>query len=356
MKTFFDQLQINSKEISNRFLVAPMSRVSADAGGVPTPEMYDYYTAFATGGFGGIITEGLYTDELYSRSYPNQPGIVNPAQVEAWSKINKTIHHNKALVIAQLMHAGAISQALADTVAPSALQPLGAKLPAYGGSGAFAMARAMTLKDIGDVIEGYIQSAKNASDAGFDGIELHGANGYLLDQFLTPYLNQRTDAYGGSIKNALRIVAQIVEGIKAAVPGNFIVGLRISEGKVNNLDYRWEQGSTWAKALLAEIRHIPIDYLHIAAEHKGWLEETLYADGSSLSGLARAILDCPVIANGKLHDLALADKLLQTGQADLFAIGKMAIANPDFVHRVRHNLALTPFRKEMLYPDPTLWA
>lgn len=357
MKTFFDRTNIGNLEIKNRFVVAPMTRVSANLQGIPSEEMQDYYTAFAQGGFGGIITEGIYTDDLYSKSYPNQPGLVNTEQVNGWKKIVKKIHDNDALVIAQLMHAGSISQILPITKAPSKILPLGQKLPHYGGgAGLFPVAEEMTKQDIEYVVIGFANAAKNAITSGFDGVELHSANGYLLDQFITPYLNLRTDEFGGDISKMVRIIRDITKRIKEFVPPNFILGLRISEGKVNNLNYRWDGGSDTAKALLSEIGGMPIDYLHVAAEHSGWESEVRYSDGSSLTGLAREILDCPVIANGKLHELKLAKKLLNSNQADLIAVGKSALANPDFVNKISNNEELIPFDGAMLQNNPSLFS
>lgn len=338
-------------------MVAPMTRVSADLEGVPTLEMLDYYTAFAEGGFGGIITEGIYTDDHYSKSYPNQPGLVHLNQIRAWERITTNIRAHGAIAIAQLMHAGSISQALTKTKAPSEIIPLGNKLAHYGGGdGPFPIPEAMNERDISKVIKGFVGAARNAVAAGFHGIELHAANGYLLDQFLTPYLNLRTDAYGGSMANRFRIIGEIIKEIRNQVPKNFIVGLRISEGKVNNLAYRWEGGSKTAKALLYEIQNSPVDYLHVAAEHFGWEVECVYPDGSSLTSLAKDILGIPVIANGKMANLALSQKLLDTGQADLFAIGKEALSNPDFVYKVTHNAEITPFDSRQLYPNPSLFS
>lgn len=357
MKTFFDQVKLNNQTAPNRFMVAPMTRVSAGPDGVPSQEMEDYYTAFATGGFGTIITEGIYTDDAYSRSYPNQPGLVNANHIEGWRPITRKVSEAGGLIIAQLMHSGSISQSLSHTKAPSVIIPLGHKLPHYGGGpGTFPLPEAMDKEDIETVIDGFVHAALNAEKAGFNGIELHAANGYLLDQFITPYLNLRTDEYGGSIPNRLRIIAQITERLKKEVSNDFIVGLRISEGKVNNLKYRWEGGSDTAREILAEIGKMPSDYLHVAAEHQGWEDETRYPDGSSLSGLAKEQLDIPVVANGKLDNLKLAQHLLDTEQADFLAIGKAALANPDFVKKVMNQEELIAFDARTLFPNPSLFS
>lgn len=181
------------------------------------------------------------------------------------------------------------------TKAPSKIRPMGQKLLPYGGGiGLFPVAEEMTKNDIENVIVGFVNATKNAIATGFDGVELHSANRYLLDQFITSYLNLSTDEFGGDVCNRVRIIREIAERIKEFVPTNFIICLIISEGKVNNLRYHWKGGSDTAKAILNEIRKMPIDYLHVAAEHSGWESEVRYSDGSSLTGLAMEFLDCPV--------------------------------------------------------------
>ncbi|MFD1139703.1 NADH:flavin oxidoreductase [Larkinella insperata] len=351
---FFDTIALGRHRLSNRFVVAPMTRISATDAGVPTPAMSDYYEAFATGGFAAIITEGTYTDALFSISNPNQPGLVTADQLAGWQRVVERVKTHPTVFIAQLMHAGALSQVLTKTVAPSAIKPLGKPSASSGGNSAFVVPEAMTPAMIQTVMAGYVQAARNAVLAGFDGVEIHGANGYLPDQFLTAYTNHRTDQYGGSVANRFRFVADIIEAVRAAVPSGFLVGLRLSEGKVNNLAYRWEEGADMARAVFAEVRKAAPDYLHIAAEGGGWMRECLYPDGSSSTGIARQLLDCPVIANGGLHDLNLASQLLTEGHADLLAIGRYAIANPDFPQKIRRGDKLIPFRNEMIKPSVSL--
>lgn len=352
--SFFDQIQLASHRLRNRFIVAPMTRNSATRQGVPTDEMGDYYENFAAGGFAAIITEGVYTDSLASICNLNQPGIVTPQQVEGWQRITRRVKQHNAIFICQLMHAGALSQALTQTLAPSAIKPLGSQLTSSDGIGEFPTPQAMTLQDIRLVIDGYTNAAQNAVEAGFDGIEIHGANGYLLDQFITSYTNSRTDQYGGSVENRFRIIAEIVAAIRSAVPADFMVGLRLSEGKVNNLAYRWEEGADMAKSLFYEVRKAAPDYLHMAAEGGGWKRECLYADGSSSTSIAKQMLACPVIANGGLHDLDLANHLLAEKHGDLLAIGRYAIANPDFPNKIAKGEALTKFDKRMITPSVSL--
>ncbi|GAB4016214.1 oxidoreductase [Spirosoma koreense] len=352
--SFFDPIRLASRTLANRFIVAPMTRVSASGQGVPTPAMGDYYEAFARGGFAAIITEGVYTDTEASICNLNQPGIATAQQVRGWAPITRRVRAYPTLFLCQLMHAGALSQALPTTLAPSAIKPLGKPVASLGGVSEFSVPVGMSLAAISRVIDGYVRAARQAVEAGFDGIEIHAANGYLPDQFLTSYTNQRTDQYGGSVANRFRFIAELHTAIRSAVPADFIVGLRLSEGKVNNLAYRWEEGAQMAELIFDEVKTISPDYLHIAAEGGGWQRECSYPDGRSSTGIARSILTCPVIANGGLHDLDLAQRILQQGHGDLLAIGRSAIANPDFPQKVLRREPLRPFQRAMIDPSVSL--
>jgi len=351
----FNALSLGSHQLRNRFAVAPMSRVSAGLDGVPSANMQTYYEAFALGGFSLIITEGIYTDGIAAQAYPQQPGLVTVAQQQGWKQLTARVKQHGAVFIAQLMHAGAISQHLANTWAPSAVLPLGKKMPEYGGGdGAFPLPHAMTATEIAAVKQGFVQSALHAYAAGFDGVELHAANGYLLDQFMTDYINTRTDLYGGSIPNRFRIIKEIIEAVRAVVPVGFIIGLRLSEGKVNNLHYRWQDGAATARAILSEVAAANPDYVHIAAEAGNWAAEATYPDGTSYTGLAKQLTGVPVIANGGLHQPALAKQVLEEGHADILAIGKAAIANPDWPLRIQRGESTIPFHPRMIKPHANI--
>jgi 2,4-dienoyl-CoA reductase-like NADH-dependent reductase (Old Yellow Enzyme family) len=345
----FTSFTLKGRALKNRFTVAPMSRVSATADGIPTAIMQHYYHSLAAGGFGMIITEGTYTDKQYSQGYPLQPGIVTPQQTEAWKRIAAKVKKHDVVFINQLMHAGALSQHLTTTKAPSAIQPLRRKMPEYGGgSGPFPMPQQMTKDEIRQVVESFAQSAYHAWQAGFDGVEIHAANGYLLDQFLTDYTNHRTDEYG---ENRFRIIHEIIDAIETKVPGDFIIGLRLSEGKVNDLYYRWPEGPVMANLILQQVKKAQPDYVHIAAESGNWQRDCTYADGSSFTGLAKSITGLPVIANGGLDDVAMASHVLETNQADLLAIGKAALADPCWPLKIQNNQPVIPFIPEFIKPS-----
>ncbi|MEO6287949.1 MAG: NADH:flavin oxidoreductase [Dyadobacter sp.] len=342
--SLFDKSLLNGRKLNNRLAVAPMTRHSATAEGIPTEEMAQYYANFAKGGFGLIITEGTYTDDFFSRTDQYQPGIVNDMQVNAWANVVDQVHAHDALIIAQLMHGGAFSQYIENTIAPSAVQPIGD----------FFFPRKMNADDFYRVKEGYIKAAIQAQIAGFDGIEIHAANGYLFDQFITEHANQRTDQYGGHVRNRLRFLMEVFQAVKEVSPSKFIVGIRMSESKVNDLTYRWPGGSETATEIFEVLSEIEPGYLHIAAEGGRWDRECLYPDGLSSTGIAKKLTGVPIIANGGMHDVQLAESLISSNQADLVSIGRAAIANPDWPKLTEAGEPVIPFFKELIKPSLTL--
>ncbi|SKA44459.1 2,4-dienoyl-CoA reductase [Chitinophaga eiseniae] len=331
-----------------------MSRVSATAEGLATADMDAYYAAFAKGGFSMIITEGNYTDEIASRGYRHQPGLTTTAHAAAWQPVVKLVKTHGALIIAQLMHAGALSQYTEKTLAPSAIQPVGVKMVQYGGTGAFPFPKVMSPEDIRAAKDGFVNAARLAFQAGFDGVELHMANGYLLDQFLTPELNIRDDQYGGSTGNRFRLAAEIIQAIRAVVPARFLVGVRLSEGKVNDLRYRWKDGAAMAVEVLEEVRKTAPDFIHIAVQSGEWERDSFYGNGASYAALAKQITGSVIIANGGMHQLTRAARVLEESHADLVSIGKAALADPAWPLHILNGTSPLAFHPDMLWPEATI--
>jgi 2,4-dienoyl-CoA reductase-like NADH-dependent reductase (Old Yellow Enzyme family) len=347
----FTGFDINGVHLSNRLVVAPMTRVSATEDGVATDTMRLYYERFPRGGFGLVITEGIYTDQAYSQGYAHQPGMSDEAQALAWKPVVHAIQAQGGKVFAQLMHAGALTQFnrfRSETLAPSAVQPKGEQMGFYRGQGAYPLPRAMTEKDISEVITGFAEAASRAvSLAGFDGIEIHGANGYLLDEFFTDYTNTRSDRWGGDIRQRLALNLEIINAVRAAVPTDVPVGIRLSQGKVNDFEHKWREGETGAEIVFSTLAAAGLNFIHVT-EHEAW--QPAFGNGPSLISLARRFAPgATLIANGKLHDPARAVQLLDEG-ADLIAIGKGALANPDWPNKVSHNQPLSEFNPALLGP------
>jgi 2,4-dienoyl-CoA reductase-like NADH-dependent reductase (Old Yellow Enzyme family) len=332
----FDPIAIGRVDLKNRIALAPMTRVSATAEGLPTERIASYYGVYADGGFGLLITEGLYIDEQASQGYLYQPGIATPAHAEAWKPVVNRVHAAGAKIFAQLMHGGSQSQGnihSSATLAPSAVRPKGEQLPMYRGSGPYPMPEAMTAEQIREVRRAFVTSARLARDAGFDGVEIHGANGYLVDEFLTDYLNSRIDQYGGSVANRVRFAAEISRDVAAAVGSDIATGIRISQGKVSDNYHRWAGGEEDAAVIFSALAHTGIDYIH-TTEYRA-LAPAFDGGLKTLAELAKQHSGLTVIANGHLDDPYDAASVIESGAADVIALAKPALANRNWPHLVR---------------------
>lgn len=349
--------RIGALTLDNRFAVAPMTRVSATPDGAATSEMADYYADFARGGFGLLLTEGTYTDTTHSQGYLNQPGLATDEHVRAWRPVTDAVHAHGVPIVAQLMHAGALSQGNAygaGTIAPSAVTPRGTMLDEYGGSGTWPTPREMTRDEIDTVVRSFGDAAVSARAAGFDGVEVHAANGYLFDQFLTVYTNTRDDEYGGSVANRIRLAARVLTEIRDRIGDEVLLGIRLSQTKVNDVAYRWPGGAADAETIFATLAATGVDYLHIASEGRDFIDTARFSDGRTITALARKVSGLPVMANGGMHDPRQAADVLDGGHADLLSVGRGALANPDLPRRVSAGEKLEGFDHGMLSPMATI--
>jgi 2,4-dienoyl-CoA reductase-like NADH-dependent reductase (Old Yellow Enzyme family) len=352
LTTILSRYDKNHISLKNRLAVAPMTRVTATPAGVPTATMRDYYERFAKGGFGLVFTEGLYTDKAFSQGYLNQPGIADDEQALAWADITSDAREHGALMFVQLMHAGALSQGNPfrdHTVAPSAVKPLGKQMTFYYGKGEYADPVAITEEQIAEAIDGFVQSAVRAVRvAGFSGIEIHGANGYLLDQFLSAHTNLRGDRWGGSVQGRVSLLAELLKAVKGAVGGEVPVGIRISQGKVNDFTSKWRGRDADAKVIFGALADAEADFIHVT-EFEAW-RPAFEGGADSLVALARRYApDVTIIANGTLHSPERAAEILNHG-ADIVALGRGALANPDLPHVFEQGDALREFDSAILAP------
>ncbi|MCF5052401.1 NADH:flavin oxidoreductase [Pseudomonas syringae] len=343
---------IKNASLANRLAVAPMTRVSATEDGLLTPAMHDYYLRFAKGGFGLIISEGLYTDQAFSQGYLYQPGLVSDAQACSWTATNQALQQQGTKVFAQLMHAGALSQGnrfSKRSAAPSAVQPVGEQMPFYYGVGRYNEPLELSEVQIAEVIQGFVDAAVRAVNiSGFDGIEIHGAHGYLLDQFLTTYTNQRQDRWGGDIHARVALLLGIVKAIKAELGSKVPVGMRISQSKVNDFVYKWPGGEADAQVIFSSLAQAGADFIHVS-EYRAW--QPAFAGGQeTLVALARRYAPgLTIIANGSLLDIGRANDALHDG-ADLIAQGEGALSNPDLPLLYASGREPRPFDNVILGP------
>ncbi|ALU73430.1 NADH:flavin oxidoreductase (plasmid) [Rhodococcus erythropolis R138] len=339
--TLFQTARLGQTTLSNRVAVAPMTRVSGDPDGSANERNAAYYEVFARGGFGLLITEGLYPDTEYSQGYLNQPGLATEAHAQSWTPVVDRVHSAGAKIFAQLMHAGAQSQGnryAASSVAPSKVPPRGEQLGFYGGIGPYPTPQALTGSDIVEVRAGFARAARNAVRAGFDGVEIHGANGYLLDQFLTDYMNQRNDEYGGSVENRIRFFCEVIAETREAVGTELTIGVRISQSKVSDYAHRWSGGESDAAVIFTALAEAGVDYVH-TTEYDATAPAFPDSD-RTLASFAAEHSKLPVIANGQLGDPAAAASMVEQGSAEVVALGKAALANRDWVRRAQQAQAI----------------
>jgi 2,4-dienoyl-CoA reductase-like NADH-dependent reductase (Old Yellow Enzyme family) len=339
-------------QLKNRLVVGPMTRTNATDDGRATQIMADYYAQYASGGFAMVIAEATYIDEEYSQGWWNQPGIANAAQRDAWRPLAEAVHKAGAGIILQLYHGGALNQGNRYTklsIGPSAVRPPGKMAEHHGGSGLFPVPRAMEKEDMRKVSNSFALAARHAIDAGFDGVEVHGANGYLLDQFLTTETNLRTDEYGGPVANRVRFLREVLQAVRAAVPADKVVGIRLSPSKSTNIDYTWPGGAEEAREIFSTLGGVGNVYLHVSANLG--IAEPIFGVADNLPSMARRFSGMPVIACGMLEDPERAERLLAASQTDLVALSRAALADPDWPNRIQRGESPLPFDYGALEPN-----
>lgn len=347
--SLFDPVKMGPFTLQNRFVMNPMTRSRADAGAVPTAIMATYYGQRASAGL--IVTEGT-APSPNGRGYARIPGLWNDAQVEGWKPVTAAVKSKGGTIFAQIMHTGRVSHpanmpASAKVVAPSALALEGQMYTDSLGMQDHPIPEVMTEADIAQAKAEFVTAAKNAIAAGFDGVELHSANGYLLEQFLSPVTNQRTDAWGGSVANRLRFVVEVAQAVAAAIGGER-TGMRISPyGMAGGMAPYSELDETYL-ALAKAMDAAGLVYLHVA-NHAGMGNPPIPAE---FCAALREAWPRTLIIGGSF-DLASAVAAVASGQADLVGFGRTFIANPDLVARLAKGIALaTPNGDTFYTPGP----
>jgi N-ethylmaleimide reductase len=339
-----DRYRLGELELSNRLVLAPMTRSRALEGNVPNPLAATYYAQRASGGL--LITEGTQVSPQ-GVGYIRTPGIHSPEQVAGWKVVTHAVHHAGGKIFAQLWHVGRVSHSDFHDgelpVAPSAIAGSGEAFTTRGRK-PLETPRALETTEIPAVVDQFRKAAANAKAAGFDGVELHGANGYLLDQFLRDSANQRTDAYGGSIGNRARFPLEVVEAV-AEVWGFQRVGYKMSPyfsmlGMADSSPF--ETFSYLAK----ELERRNVLYVHIAEALAGPFAAP--AGTPRITPILRGIFGSTVIVNGS-YELESANRAIAAGAADLVAFGAKFLANPDLPERFRKNVPLNPPQLETFY-------
>ncbi|MFK3835394.1 alkene reductase [Microbacterium sp. NPDC087868] len=341
--SLFDPAVFGALNLSNRVVMAPLTRTRADDAGVPTDTMVEYYRQRA--GQGLIISEGVWP-AAEGKSYPGQPGVVTPAQIEGWRRVADAVHAAGGTIVMQLMHGGRVSHPLISgedrVVGPSALAAPG-QTRTPEGKVDLPVAHALTLDEIPVVIEQFAQAARNAIAAGFDGVEVHGANGYLVHEFLSPVSNVRADSYGGSPENRARFAVEVTRAVAAAV-GAERTGIRLSPQ--HNIQGVLEEDDADVRATYTAVAN------GLAALGLAFVDVLNADPRADLVQAIRAASKAPLIVNSGFATPTTREEaveLVDEGWADAVAAGRPVIANPDLVERWRTRAELNEPRPELFY-------
>jgi N-ethylmaleimide reductase len=343
MSKLFEPYTLGPITLSNRAVMAPLTRNRAAAGFVPGPLATEYYGQRASAGL--LITEASQISQQ-GQGYQDTPGIYSREQVAGWRKVTDAVHERGGRIFIQLWHVGRISHVSLQPgggkpVAPSAIR---ANTKTFVG-GAFTEVsepRALELKEIPGVIDDFKRAAANALAAGFDGVEIHGANGYLLDQFAKDGTNKRTDAYGGAIENRARLMLEVAEAV-AQEAGAERTGIRISPVTPAN-DVSDSNPQPLFDHIVDGLSALKLVYIHVIEGATGGPRDNAPFD---YAGLRKRFAGAYIANNG--YDLTLANEVLDQNRADLIAFGKLFISNPDLVERFRRGAPLNPFDKTTFY-------
>ena len=336
-KNLFEAYKLGSVTLSNRLVMNPMTRSRANEQGVANAMMAEYYAQRATAGL--IVTEGI-APSPNGKGYARIPGLWNAAQTESWKPITAAVHAKGGHVFAQLMHTGRVSHAAnmiegGKVVAPSAVPLTGAQMYTDAkGMQDYPVPEALDAAGLESTKAEFVNAAKNAIAAGFDGIELHAANGYLLEEFLSPHTNTRTDAFGGSLENRIRFVVDVAKATAVAI-GADKVGIRLSPYGVASGMAPYPELEQEYLALLAELAKLKLVYVHVADHQGQGAPEVPMAFKQAL----RKAWPNTFLIGGSL-DQASAQKAVEDGLVDLAGLGRAFLANPDLVERFQKGLPL----------------
>lgn len=336
-------VQLGRYTLPNRMVMAPLTRNRAGEGNVATNLQVEYYSQRASAGL--IVTEATQISPQ-GVGYPSTPGIHTPEQIRGWQAVTQAVHERGGHIFLQLWHVGRISHPSLQPqgelpVAPSEIAPTG-QAATYTGMQPFVTPRSLETEEIPGIVEQYRQAAQNALDAGFDGVELHGANGYLLDQFLRNGSNQRTDQYGGSIENRARLLLEVLDQV-TAVWGGDRVGLRLSpSGSFNDMSD--SDPESLFHYVGQALNAFNLAYLHVI--------EPRADENPDQAGIGarffRSIYNGTLISAGG-YTKALGNEALANGDADLIAFGRLFISNPDLPERFAQDAPLNSYDRNTFY-------
>ena len=332
----FSPLQLGKFTLKNRLGVAPMTRMSAGKESIPRQDVLDFLVRRARNGAAVVFTEAIVTDYESAQGYPGQARVLNQSQVEAWKPVTEAIRTLGAVSIMQMFHCGRMAwpeiNPAGRSIAPSPVTPKQAN-PLTGQP--YPVPNAMSHFDIAHVVSGFVETAKGAVAAGFDGVEIHGAHGYLINQFLSSYSNHRTDEYGGTLVNRFRFAREIIRAVREVLPKDVLLTFRVSNWGIADMDVSLFRDAREWEELIGLIDSEPIDALSLSTYD---FKAKAFDTDQTMAGLTRSRTTKPLMLCGKIHDRATAQQALT--EADIVLSAKSILLNPNFVDDVRQGKAL----------------
>ncbi len=338
----FSPFKLKQFNLRNRIGVAPMTRMSSVVQSIPRQDVFDFLVRRARNGAAIVYTEAIVTDYESAQGYPGQSRMLTSRQIEAWKPVVEAIRREGAISIMQMFHCGRVSWPEVNpaqrTIAPSPIAPRQHN-PLTGAP--YPVPEAMTPFDISHVIVGFVETARGAIEAGFDGVELHGAHGYLLSQFLSSYSNKRTDEYGGSVEGRYRFAHEVIQAVRKVVPEDRILTFRISDWGVVDADVSLFDTKAEYQEVIRRLSQEPIDAISVSTYQ---FDKKAFGTDMNMAQITRQVTHLPLMICGQIYDRTTAEEAIK--DADIVLSAKSMLLNPNWVEDVRAGRALRRYRSE----------
>ena len=349
----FTPFQLKRLTFKNRIGVAPMTRMSSPGESIPRQDVLDFLITRAKNGAAIVYTEAIITDYESAQGYPGQARMLTQRQIDAWQPVVKAIQNEGSVAILQMFHCGRMSWPEINpanrVIAPSPITP---KQNNPLTQEPYPVPDEMTEFDINHVINGFVETAKGAVEAGFDGIEIHGAHGYLINNFLSSYSNQRTDSYGGSVENRFRFAHEVIQAVHKVVPEDRLLAFRISNWGVADMEVSLFESKAEYQDIIKMLSMEPIDVISVSTY--GYKDKAFGTD-QNMAEITREVTDLPLMICGQIYDRASAEDALKS--ADIALSGKSILLNPNWVEDIRAGKQLPLYKSEeanIAYTDEPL--
>jgi len=351
--SLFSPFKLNNFTLKNRIGVAPMTRMSSPGDSIPRQDVLEFLVRRAENGAAIVYTEAIVTDYESAQGYPKQARLITQRQIDSWKPVVEAIRNEGAVSIMQMFHCGRMAWPEINpanrVIAPSPISPR-QKNPLTGEP--YPVPDEMSAFDIEHVITGFVETAKGAIAAGFDGIEIHGAHGYLINNFLSSYSNRRTDEYGGSVENRYRFAHEIVQAVRQVVPTNRLLTFRVSNWGVADMDVSLCADKMEWQQIIKMLSKEPIDAISVSTYD---YSAHAFGTGQNMGQITRESTDLPIMICGKIYDRATAEDALRN--ADIILSAKSILLNPNWIDDIRESKELPLYKSDeanVAYTDEPL--